>query len=346
MTPASAIRLVSIGALAVLASCAPLGTTLDYWFSERPKISLPIAADGQLLPTRAVLTAGRSARINLAIGVAGAIDPTAGQAGSPPALARFRIPFSFRIVDAQGAVIQEQRVPLDSEKLSSEGFLNATNMPFRITREPGSNSPDKASFSLQFRSFEVPDDPALFVSAALASHDKHSVTVTDANLVLEHDIMDPTVMVVFGVFMLVCGWMTAVIGLIAVIQRSPLQPDGSQSAQAGLGPAVKRQSMLCHLAALAGLAVPVIGNLLGPLYAWHRYRSTHGFVDRNGIQSLNFQLSMTAYLLLSFSLTLALIGLIMLPLLISFQIATVLFAARRAAKGETFEYPLTIRFVH
>jgi hypothetical protein len=109
--------------------------------------------------------------------------------------------------------------------------------------------------------------------------------------------------------------------------------------------------------------------LLGPsvtLANWLHKRNFHPFVDAQGKESFNFQLSVSICALLVqfffnlylfrteqdksgiFSGTLLwtaiLIAHAFFPLLTVFQAILVIFAASKAAKGQNYRYPFTIRF--
>jgi len=101
----------------------------------------------------------------------------------------------------------------------------------------------------------------------------------------------------------------------------------------------------CHLAAFAGVLVPYCGNIIGPLVVWLLKRQESAFVDGNGKEAVNFQISMTIYLAVASLLLLALVGFLLLPALIIFGIVCVIMAAVRANDGKEFRYPLCIRFI-
>lgn len=69
------------------------------------------------------------------------------------------------------------------------------------------------------------------------------------------------------------------------------------------------------------------------------------FVRRHAVESLNFQISMLIYGVISAILILVLIGLILLAGLAVLWIVTVIMASVKASNGEDYRYPLTIRFV-
>ena len=52
--------------------------------------------------------------------------------------------------------------------------------------------------------------------------------------------------------------------------------------------------MLCHLSTFAGYLVP-FGNISGPLIVWLVKKDEYAFVDDQGKESLNFQISITIY---------------------------------------------------
>lgn len=103
--------------------------------------------------------------------------------------------------------------------------------------------------------------------------------------------------------------------------------------------------MLCHL---AGLAILVAGpgvNIIAPLVIWLIKREESAFIDRQGRESLNFQISVTIYLAVSGLLCLALIGFALAPIVLITDVILVIVAAIKANNGESYRYPLTIRFI-
>src|SRR5262249_27436623 len=74
--------------------------------------------------------------------------------------------------------------------------------------------------------------------------------------------------------------------------------------------------MLCHLTALSGLIGIPFGTILGPLIIWLIKRGEIPFVDDQGKESLNFQITvLLAALLLSPTICLAGVGIILLAAL-------------------------------
>jgi uncharacterized Tic20 family protein len=102
--------------------------------------------------------------------------------------------------------------------------------------------------------------------------------------------------------------------------------------------------MLCHLGALAGYVIP-FGNIIGPLIFWLLKRDQHPFVDQQGKEALNFQISVILYLIVSGILCLIFIGLLLLPIIGIASLVFIIIAGVRANSGESYRYPLTIRFI-
>jgi len=70
------------------------------------------------------------------------------------------------------------------------------------------------------------------------------------------------------------------------------------------------------------------------------------WVRRQAVESLNFQLSVLIYGVVSFVLCLVLIGFLLLVAVGLAWLVLTIVGAVRAANGEDFRYPLTIRMVN
>ena len=118
----------------------------------------------------------------------------------------------------------------------------------------------------------------------------------------------------------------------------PQPPSGPFSAEE------KQMAMWCHLASFAGYLIP-FGNVVGPLVIWLSKRETMPFVDREGKESVNFQISVTIYLLISLVLMAFCIGFFLIFAVAIFEIVFVVLAAIESSKGNSYRYPLCIRFI-
>ena len=59
------------------------------------------------------------------------------------------------------------------------------------------------------------------------------------------------------------------------------------------GPDARRWAMLCHYAAFAWFLAPMIGNVIGPLIVWQLKKDLDPFVDQQGKEALNFQITVS-----------------------------------------------------
>jgi uncharacterized protein len=104
--------------------------------------------------------------------------------------------------------------------------------------------------------------------------------------------------------------------------------------------------MFCHLSALSGYNIlPGVGFVIGPLIFWIIKKQDYSFVDEQGKEALNFQLSMMIYMLAAAVLIIILVGFLLLIALGIFQLIMIIVASIKANNGEHFKYPLSIRFI-
>jgi uncharacterized Tic20 family protein len=114
--------------------------------------------------------------------------------------------------------------------------------------------------------------------------------------------------------------------------------------EAELSKDAKTWGMLCHLIALAGFVIP-FGNIIGPLVIWLIKKDEFPFVDDQGKESLNFQISMTIYFIVSIILIAIVIGILLIIALIIVEVIFIIIATVKANSGEKYRYPLTIRLI-
>jgi uncharacterized protein len=106
----------------------------------------------------------------------------------------------------------------------------------------------------------------------------------------------------------------------------------------------KTYGMLAHLLAFSGFFIP-FGNIIGPLVIWLMKKDESPFVDHHGKESLNFQISIMIYLVISIILCFVLIGFFLLAALGIFELVMIIIAAVKANNGEAYAYPLSIRII-
>ncbi|MBE15133.1 MAG: hypothetical protein CL867_02715 [Cytophagaceae bacterium] len=143
----------------------------------------------------------------------------------------------------------------------------------------------------------------------------------------------------------------------------------------------KNVSTFIHLSTFSKWFFP-FGNFIAPLVLWSAQKSKSAYIDKNSREAINFQLSMLLYLIIIAVITIPFVvyqaikydgsthiywsdhlhangdasGLsgLLIALIVSgtlaigltlFEIVTVISAAIKASKGESYSYPLTIRFI-
>ena len=124
----------------------------------------------------------------------------------------------------------------------------------------------------------------------------------------------------------------------------PTQP----AASTEINKDAKMWGMFCHLAGLAGYLpiIPLIGCVIGPLILWLIKKDESTFIDNQGKEALNFQISILIYTLVS----LVTICIPPLCMLILFGIGVcnlvfIIIASIESNKGTAYRYPISIRLI-
>jgi uncharacterized protein len=120
--------------------------------------------------------------------------------------------------------------------------------------------------------------------------------------------------------------------------------------QAGLSTDRDRNmAMLCHLTALTGFIIP-FGNLLGPVVVWMMGKADSQFVDEHGKASLNFQISLTLFIIAAVVFGIFLGPLVVILILVAgivtvYGVVMTIVNAIKAHNGEEGEYALSTHFL-
>ena len=133
------------------------------------------------------------------------------------------------------------------------------------------------------------------------------------------------------------------------VPESSASPNQAEQKVEAEQPEITREArmwaMFCHLGGLAGLLMPVVGNIVAPLIVWQIKKEDYPFVDEQGKEAVNFQISMSLYGLISIPLFLICVGPFLLAAVGVFDLVFLLVAAVKANNGQHYRYPLTIRFI-
>jgi uncharacterized Tic20 family protein len=162
--------------------------------------------------------------------------------------------------------------------------------------------------------------------------------------------------IVAGVLGIIPFLIGAVFLLVVPIIINRLLPDTGASSPTKHPPAQQEAlqsedkdsrmwSMFCHLTALSAFIGVPFGNIIGPLIIWLIKKDDFHKVDDQGRESVNFQISMTIYTIVSFFLCFVIIGFLLLPIVLLVDLILVIIASVKANKGDMYRYPFTIRFI-
>ncbi len=104
--------------------------------------------------------------------------------------------------------------------------------------------------------------------------------------------------------------------------------------------------VFCHL---GGLIPFYFLNIIIPLIIWHTQKHQSSFIDKQGREIANFQISLAVYGVCFLALSITLIGIPIAVLgsvfLMILNIISIIRGALRASRGEEFLYPLNLRLL-
>ena len=125
-------------------------------------------------------------------------------------------------------------------------------------------------------------------------------------------------------------------------EQAPAEQPAAQAST--ISKAERDWAMFTHLAALA-IFITGIGGIVGPLVMWLMKKEEYPFVNEQGKEAVNFQISILIYIIVSIPLIFVLIGIVLLPAVAVFNVVCIILAAMKTQNGEHYQYPLSIRFL-
>ncbi|WP_260962677.1 DUF4870 domain-containing protein [Pseudomonas citri] len=106
----------------------------------------------------------------------------------------------------------------------------------------------------------------------------------------------------------------------------------------------RQWAMFCHLSALLGIWIP-FGTLIGPLVLWQLKRDSDPFVDAQGKEALNFQITVAIASAISLLLMVVVIGFFLFGLVAIGALVLTIIGGVKANEGQAYRYPFTWRLV-
>ena len=107
---------------------------------------------------------------------------------------------------------------------------------------------------------------------------------------------------------------------------------------------VRQGAMLCHLAAFLGFVFP-FGSVVGPLILWQMKKEKDAFIDDQGKEALNFQITVAIAWMACIVLAFAVVGFFLMFALAVATIVLTIIGSIKANKGIPYRYPLTWRVI-
>ncbi|MGB3598245.1 DUF4870 domain-containing protein [Pseudomonas neustonica] len=116
------------------------------------------------------------------------------------------------------------------------------------------------------------------------------------------------------------------------------QPPGTPGQQA------RQWALIAHVAGFLGCVIP-FGNLIGPLIVWQLKKDEDPFIDDQGKEALNFQITVSLLMLLSFLLIVVVVGLFLVWLVAIGALVLMIIAAIKSNEGTAYRYPFCWRLI-
>ena len=99
-----------------------------------------------------------------------------------------------------------------------------------------------------------------------------------------------------------------------------------------------------NLAMLAHL-LGIVSGFVGALIIWLIKKDQSAYVDEQGKEALNFQITMLIAFVGAWILMFILIGMLLMPLLLIANLVFCILAAVAASNGKAYRYPVAIRLL-
>jgi uncharacterized Tic20 family protein len=106
----------------------------------------------------------------------------------------------------------------------------------------------------------------------------------------------------------------------------------------------RQWAMFAHIGTFSSMFVP-LGNIIAPIVIWQLKKNESPFVVEQAKESLNFQITLMIYAVISFLLVFIVIGFFLIFALVIFGLIIVIVAGVKANDGEHYRYPMALRLV-
>jgi uncharacterized Tic20 family protein len=110
------------------------------------------------------------------------------------------------------------------------------------------------------------------------------------------------------------------------------------------GPEARKWALIAHLSGFLGCLIP-FGSLIGPLLVWQLKKDQDVFIDDQGKEAMNFQISVALAALLCVLLMVVVIGFLLIWVVIIGAVVLMIIAAIKANEGKAYRYPFCWRII-
>ena len=114
------------------------------------------------------------------------------------------------------------------------------------------------------------------------------------------------------------------------VESSSETPQVSQNA--------RNMAMLCHL-------LGFFSAFVGPLIIWLLKKDEDQFIEQQGKEALNFQITIVIASIVAGFLSFLCIGLLLYPVICIVDLIFVIMACIASSKGQSYRYPVSIRLI-
>ncbi|MEH6501320.1 MAG: DUF4870 domain-containing protein [Pseudoalteromonas distincta] len=110
------------------------------------------------------------------------------------------------------------------------------------------------------------------------------------------------------------------------------------------GPEARKWALIAHVSGFLGCLIP-FGSLIGPLLVWQLKKDQDPFIDDQGKEALNFQISVALAGLLCVLLMVVFIGFLLIWGVIIGAVVLMIIAAIKSNEGKAYRYPFCWRII-
>jgi len=100
----------------------------------------------------------------------------------------------------------------------------------------------------------------------------------------------------------------------------------------------KNIAMLCHL-------LGIFTCFVGPLIIWLLKKDEDAFIDSQGKEALNFQITVALASVVAMALSCIVIGVFLMPVIGVLDLVFGIIACVKSSNGEDYKYPISLRLV-